>query len=120
MTITPEQYNGLFNAAYADQLAQGFVGMDFRMAVLCIIALRTGRAMTFRQGVGKTHEEKLHYWASKRHFCELPFSSEDEILEHALQSYHICPRCGAQMRKMYLLRYNSPYSCPECNHQCHP
>lgn len=69
--------------------ANGYCGIDFRMAVLCILAKRNKNLkVEFMQGESKlTYENKLDMWACKRHFGELYFDTEDQILEHARKCF---------------------------------
>ncbi len=77
----------LFDLAKADLDQNGFVGMDYNMAVLCIISKRiSSRKVTFTTG-GFSHDAKVEYWASKRHFGHLQVASEDELLAHASKEY---------------------------------
>lgn len=95
MNLTEDQLNRLFDAAKADLDEQGFVGMDYNMCVLCIIAQRTGRKLKFMKGrvpatgMEQTYEAKLDYWARKRHFGHLQVASEDDMLAHAAKEYKI-------------------------------
>ena len=89
--------NALFDAAKADLDKNGFVGMDYNMCVLCIIAKRTGRKLQFAQGrvpatgMELSYEDKLDYWARKRHFGHLQVRDEDDMLAHAAKEYEIAP-----------------------------
>lgn len=74
--------NELFDAAQKDLKLNGFVGMDYNMAVICIIAKKLNKRVNFMFG-GSSYESKLDYWARKRDFGHLQVSSEDELLEHA-------------------------------------
>lgn len=78
----------LFDAANEDFWANGYVGLDFNMAVMCVIAKRTGTPMVFQLG-GGTYEFKLNYWASKRTFGHLTVKDEDELLTVAAKRYRI-------------------------------
>ena len=64
----------------------GYVGIDFRMAVLCIIAQRTGYKVKFPDG-GVPYDEKLAYWARKRHFGECWFDNKEALLKAAFKRY---------------------------------
>ena len=76
----------LFNAAKKDLKLNGFVGMDYNMAVICIIAKKLNKRVNFLFG-GGSYESKLDYWARKRHFGHLQVNSEDELLEHAWKEF---------------------------------
>ena len=79
----------LFDAVKADYKVNGFVGMDFNMAVMCIISKRIKeRGVTFMSG-GDTHQNKLDYWARRRNFGHLQVGSEDELLEFAAKKYNL-------------------------------
>lgn len=77
----------LFDKVKLDLRRGGYVGMDFNMAVLCIISKRTTeRKIQFMKG-GDSYEQKVEYWASKRYFGEISFDSEDAILKAALEKF---------------------------------
>jgi hypothetical protein len=80
----------LMEKAKSDLKLNGFVGMDYNMAVICSIAKRTGTKVQFMQGDGKlSYEEKLEYWSRKRDFCHLHVGSEEELLKHAAKEYNV-------------------------------
>lgn len=88
--------DALFDAVKSDLQQNGFVGMDYNMCVLCIIAKRTGKKLEFQKGrapatgTEKTYEEKLDYWARKvRWFDHIKVSTEDEMLAHAAKKYNL-------------------------------
>lgn len=72
----------LFKQARARIKCYGYVGLDFNMAVICIIAKRYKSYKVAFQCKDNYHE-KLDYWARKRSFGEVHYGSEDEILQAA-------------------------------------
>lgn len=78
----------LLSAAQEDLKQNGFIGMDYNMAVICIIARKLNIKLNFKSG-GSNYDTKIEYWASKRTFAHLRVSSEDKLIEHALKEYKI-------------------------------
>lgn len=77
MNLTQEQLQDIVKVYTAKYKRDGYVGMDFNMAVLTILAKRgvdTGHPWTPHQ---------LEYWSGKRAFCHLRFDTEDHIILHA-------------------------------------
>jgi len=80
MNLTQEQLQDILKVHQAKYKRDGYVGMDFNMAVITILAKR---------GVDTGHPwipHQLEYWSGKRHFCELHCDSEDDVLRHAHES----------------------------------
>lgn len=77
----------LFNF-YRNRIKQNsYIGLDFNMAVCCIIAKRTKLKMSFMPHGSLSYEEKLEGWAKIRHFGEVWFGTEDQILKAAWKNY---------------------------------
>jgi hypothetical protein len=86
--MTNDILNKLFNKANKDFWNNGYVGLDYNMAVMCICAKRLNRKIEFCAG-GESYESKLDYWARKRHFGHLTVDSEDDLLTHAIKKYKV-------------------------------
>lgn len=80
----------LFNSAQLDLKQNGFIGLDYNMAVICIISKRINLPVKFQRGNSTlSYHQKLDYWASKRNFAHLQVASDDELLQHAMKEYKI-------------------------------
>jgi hypothetical protein len=77
--------NDLFDFFQSKTDRDGYVGLDFNMAILCIISKRTGRFVEFI--ILEDYKNKIEYWASKRHFGEVHFPSEEKMLERAWERF---------------------------------
>lgn len=62
--------NALRLAVLAAQKKQGFVGMDYRMVVLAVIAEKTGDPLPFKGG--DPDGSKHHYWRSRIQYIPHP------------------------------------------------
>lgn len=66
----------------------GYAGLDYNMAVLCIAAQRTGIKVEFPQR-GESYDRKLEYWISKRRANAYYWKcdTDDELLLNAWADY---------------------------------
>ena len=69
--------------ASQDMQKNGFVGLDFNMAVTCICSKRLGIKVKFSLQDDNQYEQNVDYWARKRDCGHLHVSNEDEVLQHA-------------------------------------
>lgn len=80
--------NKLFDCALEDYKKNGYIGMDFNMAVMCICSKRLNKKFNFMVGKNDIpYDEKIEYWAGKRNFGHLQVNSEDDLLKHAEKEY---------------------------------
>lgn len=93
MNPTPD-LKKLFDATKANLDEYGFVGMDYNMCVLCVIARRTGRKLKFMEGripatgMERTYDDKLTYWIGKLQWMN-HVHTEDELLADAAKRYNV-------------------------------
>ena len=78
--------NKLAEIYYFKLKENGYVGLDFNMALLCNLELKGIKTKLEFSG---DRSNSINYWASKRRFGEILVNSADDIIKLALENNNL-------------------------------